>query len=166
VKSKGQQVRWRWCNKWLFFAFVLFEEVLKTDNINTEDLQQQITTHFFRKYRGIPKVLKTLSLSLSRVKPNSEYGTGKERGDGSVWGYVARLGRDSCQGMHGADQKACKPGETMVQTPSPRRIGSRFLLGLCGGPSFFGFIFSFFPAFLLFFFSFLTYRTTEQGWGD
>jgi hypothetical protein len=69
--------------------------------------------------------------------------------------------------MHGADQKACKPGETMVQTPSPRRIGSRFLLGLCGGPSFFWI--HFFPFFLLsffFFFSFLTYRTTEQGWGD
>jgi hypothetical protein len=70
--------------------------------------------------------------------------------------------------MHGADQKACKPGETMAQTPSPRQIGSHFLLGLCGGLSFF--LDSFFSFFFLlsFFFSFLflTYRTTEQGWGD
>jgi hypothetical protein len=33
-------------------------------------------------------------------------------------------------------------------------------------PLFLDSFFSFFPAFLLFFFSFLTYRTTEQGWGD
>jgi hypothetical protein len=34
--------------------------------------------------------------------------------------------------------------------------------------AFFGFFFSFFIAFLFLFFSFLflTYRTTEQGWGD
>jgi hypothetical protein len=50
------------------------------------------------------------------------------------------------------------------KTPSPRRIGSRFPLGLCGGISFFGFFFSFFDCFPSFFILFLTYRTTEQGW--
>jgi hypothetical protein len=55
------------------------------------------------------------------------------------------------------------------KTPSPRRIGSRVPLGLCGGLSFFCFLISFFdyfPSFFLFSFLFLTYRTTEQGWGD
>jgi hypothetical protein len=40
-----------------------FAGVLKTDNMNTEDLQQQITTHYFRKYRDI-LVIKTHTLSL------------------------------------------------------------------------------------------------------
>jgi hypothetical protein len=31
--------------------------------------------------------MNTHTHSLSRVRPNSEYGTGKMRGDGSVWGY-------------------------------------------------------------------------------
>jgi hypothetical protein len=70
--------------------------------MNTKDLQQQITTHTFSESTGVFRKSSKLSLSLSRVKPNSEYGTGKERGDGSVWGFVARSGRDIYQGMHGA----------------------------------------------------------------
>jgi hypothetical protein len=35
----------------------------------------------------------------------------EKRGDGSVWGYVARSGRDSYQGIHGVAQKACEPGK-------------------------------------------------------
>jgi hypothetical protein len=31
----------------VFLLLLLFAEVLKTDNMNTEDLQQQITTHTF-----------------------------------------------------------------------------------------------------------------------
>jgi hypothetical protein len=55
------------------------------------------------------------------------------------------------------------------KTPSPRRIGSHVPLGLCGGLYLFLFpFFLFLTAFLPSFFSFLflTYRTTEQGWGD
>jgi hypothetical protein len=85
-----------------------------------------------------------------------------EKGDGSVWGYVARFGRDSYQGMHGAAQKACEPGELRRKTPSPRRISSCFPLGMCSGLSFFILFVSFFTAFLPFF----TYRNTEQGWGN
>jgi hypothetical protein len=69
--------------------------------------------------------------------------------------------------MHGADQKACEPGETMAQNsftetnrfPFPTWAVRR---------SFFGFFFSFFDCFPSFFFSFLflTYRNSEQGWGD
>jgi hypothetical protein len=80
--SEIEKVRWRGCSKWLiFFTSVFFAEVLKTDNMNTEDLQQQTTIQTFSESTGV--------LSLSRVRPNSEYGTGKERGVGSVWGYVA-----------------------------------------------------------------------------
>jgi hypothetical protein len=45
--------------KSVFFASLLFAEVLKTDNMNTEDLLQQNTTHTFSKRTGV------FSLSLS-----------------------------------------------------------------------------------------------------
>jgi hypothetical protein len=44
------------------FSASFFAEVLKTDNMNSEDLQQQITTHTFSKSTGVSP---TLSLSLS-----------------------------------------------------------------------------------------------------
>jgi hypothetical protein len=71
--------------------------------------------------------------------------------------------------MPDAAQKACERGETMAQNSSPRRISSCFPLGLCGGlsfflDSFFPFLLDLFPRF--FFIPFLTYCTTEQGWGD
>jgi hypothetical protein len=70
--------------------------------MNTKDLLLQNTTHtFFERTAKYLSLSLSLSLPLSRVRSNSEYGTGK-RGDGSVWGYVARSGRDSYQGMHGA----------------------------------------------------------------
>jgi hypothetical protein len=96
--SKVERVQ----QKPVFFAsvfFLFFAEVLKTDSMNTKDLLQQKIPH---------------THCLSRVRSNSEYGTGK-RGDGSVWGYVVRPGRDSYQSMHGAAQKASKPGETVAQ---------------------------------------------------
>jgi hypothetical protein len=40
--------RWRGCSKCCFFA-----EVLKTDNMNIEDLEQQITTHTFSESTGV-----------------------------------------------------------------------------------------------------------------
>jgi hypothetical protein len=36
-----------------FFASLFFAEVLKTDNMNTEDLLQQNTTHTFSKRTGV-----------------------------------------------------------------------------------------------------------------
>jgi hypothetical protein len=48
----------------------------------------------------------------------------EKRGDGSVWGYVARSGRNSNQGMHGAAQKACKGDESSnkMNTASNTRL--------------------------------------------
>jgi hypothetical protein len=46
------------------FSASFFAEVLKTDNMNSEDLQQQITTHTFSKSTGVSPTL-SLSLSLS-----------------------------------------------------------------------------------------------------
>jgi hypothetical protein len=101
-------------------------------------------------------------LSLSRVRPNSEYGTGKERGDGSVWGYVARSGRDSYQGMHGAAQKAFEPGKTVAQNFFTET--NRFLFPtwtVWRSLFFWGFfLFPFLTAF--FFFSFLFYLTHHR----
>jgi hypothetical protein len=49
-----------------FFASVFFAEVLKTDNMNTKDPQQQITTQTFFESTGVfRKYSKLLSLSLS-----------------------------------------------------------------------------------------------------
>jgi hypothetical protein len=71
--------------------------------------------------------------------------------------------------MHDAAKKACKPGETVAQNsftetnrfPFPTWNVRRSL-------SFWILFVSFLTAFLLSFFSFpfLTYRNTEQGWGD
>jgi hypothetical protein len=117
--------------------------------MNTEDLLQQNTT-----------------LSLSRVRFNSEYGT-RKRGNGSVWGYVTRSGRDSYQGMHGAAQKASKLGETVAQDSFTKTNRFPFPTWTVRRLSFFWNLFSFFYCFPSFsFFLFLTYRTREQGWGD
>jgi hypothetical protein len=48
--------------KAVFFASLLFAKVLKTDNMNIEDLLQQNTTHTFSKRTEV------FSLSLPRVR--------------------------------------------------------------------------------------------------
>jgi hypothetical protein len=69
--------------------------------------------------------------------------------------------------MHSAAQEACKSGKLWRKTPSPRRIGSRFPLGLCGGLSFFVWILfvPFLTAFLLSFFFFPFFDLPHQGIG-
>jgi hypothetical protein len=78
-------------------------------------------------------------------------------------GYIARPGRDSYQGMHGAAQKACEPGETVAQNsitetnrfPFPtwtmRRSLSLFIL------------FFFFDCFPSFFFYYFFWPTAPQN---
>jgi hypothetical protein len=150
--SKVERVQ----QKPVFFAsvfFLFFAEVLKTDSMNTKDLLQQKIPH---------------THCLSRVRSNSEYGTGK-RGDGSMWGYVVRSGRDSNQGMHGAAQKASKPGETMAQNSFTKTNRFPFPTWTKRRSPFFGFFFPFFACFppfsFFYFFLFLTYRTRSATTG-
>jgi hypothetical protein len=62
---------------WIFFFFLFFAGVLKTDNMNKGSQTTSHHTHFFWKGRGI--LVKKDTLSLSRVRPTSEYGTKEER---------------------------------------------------------------------------------------
>jgi hypothetical protein len=123
--------------------------------MNTEDLQQQITTHYFRKYRDI-LVIKTHTLSLSRVRPNTEYGTGKEREEMAQCGGTRH------------DQGEIATRECTVQ---PKRLASQencgakllhqdesvpvFHLDCAAVSLFLESFFSFLIAFLFFLFSFL-----------
>jgi hypothetical protein len=115
--------------------------------------------HFFRKYRGIP-VIKRYSLSLSKVRPSSEYGVlwrGSITVENSRRGMVCR-GKNGA-GLHGKLLQQGRIGGELWRrkTLAPRRSGSRFPLGLCGSLSFLSDSLSFFPFFgLLSFFLFLS----------
>jgi hypothetical protein len=67
--------------------------------------------------------------------------------------------------MHGADQKACETGETVAQNSFIETNRFLFPTWIERRTLFFSF-FSLISFFLFFSFLFLTYRTTEQGWGD
>jgi hypothetical protein len=75
-----------------------------------------------------------------------------------VWGYVTRSGRDSYQGMHGAAQKASKPGETIAQDSFTKMNRFPFPTWTVRRLSFFGIFFPFFNYFPSFsFFSFFSF---------
>jgi hypothetical protein len=68
--------------------------------------------------------------------------------------------------MHGAAQKACEPGENCGAKLLHRDESVPVSHLDCAAVSLFFILFSFCFDFFPFFFPFLTYRTTEQGWGD
>jgi hypothetical protein len=111
-------------------------------------------------------------LSLSRVRPNSKYGTRKERwwldvrGDGSMWEYVARPGRDSYQGMHSRAQKACEPRDTVAQNSFTEMNRFPFPTWAVWRSLFFWILFLFlFDCFPSFFFSLIFIDLSHHGTG-